>query len=45
MRYFDEIKDIISFIEGKGRKNELFLSKEQDNILIGFKISSPNGNE
>ena len=45
LRYFDEIKDIISFIEGKGKKNELFLKKEKDNIFIEFKISSPNGQE
>ena len=41
MRYFDEIKDIISFIEGKGKKNELSLKKENDNIFIEFKILSP----
>ena len=45
MRYFDDINDIISFIEGKGKKNELFLKKEADNIFIEFKISSPNGKE
>ena len=45
MRYFDEIKDIISFIEGKGKKNELSLKKENDNIFIEFKILSPNGQE
>ena len=45
MRYFDDINDIISFIEGKGKSNELFLKKEKDNIFIEFKISSPNGKE
>ena len=45
MRYFDDINDIISFIEGKGKKNELFLKKEEDSIFIEFKISSPNGKE
>ena len=45
MRYFDDINDIISFIEGKGKNNELFLKKEKDNIFIEFKISSPNGKE
>ena len=45
MRYFDEIKDIISFIEGKGKKNELSLKKENDNIFLEFKILSPNGQE
>ena len=45
MRYFDEIKGIISFIEGKGKKNELSLKKENENIFIEFKILSPNGQE
>ena len=45
MRYFDDINDIIFFIEGKGKKNELYLKKENDNIFIEFKISSPNGKE
>ena len=45
IRYFDDINDIISFIEGKGKSNELFLKKEKDNIFIEFKISSPNGKE
>ena len=45
MRYFDEINDVISFIENKGKKNEIFLKKEQNNLFITFKVTSPNGKE
>ena len=45
MRYFDDLKDIISFIENKGKKNEIFLKKEQNDLFIGFKVTSPNGKE
>ena len=45
MRYFDDIKDIISFLENKGNKNELFLKKEKDKIFIEFKVISPSGKE
>ena len=30
MRYFDNIKDIIAFMEEKGKKNEIFMKKEKD---------------
>jgi hypothetical protein len=45
MRYFDDINDFSSFIENKGKKNEIFLKKEQNDLFINFKVSSPNGNE
>ena len=45
MRYFDDINDIISFLENKGNKNELFLKKEKDKIFIEFKLVSPSGKE
>ena len=44
-RYFDDINDIISFIETKCKKNEISLKKKLENIIIEFKISSPNGKE
>ena len=44
-RYFDDINEIISFIETKGKKNEISLKKKLENIIIEFKISSPNGKE
>ena len=45
MRYFDDIKDIISFLENKGNKNEIFLKKENEKIFIEFKVISPSGKE
>ena len=46
MRYFDNLEDIISFIEDKSKKNEIILKKENDEKLnIEFKIISPNGKE
>ena len=43
LRYYDNIKDIISFMEGKMKTNEIFLKKENSIISIEFKILSPNG--
>ncbi len=34
MRYFDDINDFASFIENKGKKNEIVLKKEQNDLLI-----------
>ena len=45
MRYFEDINNVLSFLEGKGIKNKLFLKEENNNIFIEFKISSPNGKE
>ena len=45
MRYFDNINDIIKFLEEKGKKNEILLKKQNDNIYLEFKIISPNGNQ
>ena len=45
MRYFDDINDVATFIENKGRKSEIFLKKEQNEIFINFKVTSPNGKE
>ena len=45
MRYFDDINDFASFIENKGKNNEIFLKKEQDTLFITFKVTSPNGRE
>ena len=45
MRYFDDIKDIISFLEKKGKKNEIFIREENKKKFIEFKIISPNGKE
>ena len=46
MRYFDNLEDIIKFIEDKSKKNEIILKKENDEKLnIEFKIISPNGKE
>ena len=45
MRYFDNINDVVSFIENKGKKNEIFLKKENDEIYINFKAISINGKE
>ena len=43
LRYYDNIKDIISFMEEKMKTNEVFLKKENSIISIEFKILSPNG--
>ena len=45
MRYFDNIGDIVTFMEEKGKKNELLMKEENKNIYIEFKIISPNGKE
>ena len=36
---------IISFIANKGKKNEILLKKEQNDLFINFKVTSPNGKE
>ena len=43
LRYYDNIKDIISVMEEKMKTNEIFLKKENSIISIEFKILSPNG--
>ena len=45
MRFFDDIKDFISFLENKIKKKEIFLKKEKENIYIEVKVISPSGKE
>ena len=45
MRYFDDINDIVSFIENKGKQNEILIKKEQNDLFVNFKVASPNGKE
>ena len=45
MRYFDNINDIVSFLEEKGKKNEIYLKKLNNSIYIELKILSPNGKQ
>ena len=45
MRYFDNIGDIVTFMEEKGKKNELLMKEKNKNIYIEFKLISPNGKE
>ena len=43
MRYFDDIKDIISFLENKGKTNEIYLTQKNKKLYIHFNVISPNG--
>ena len=43
MRYFDDIKDIVSFLENKGKTKDIYLTKQKKNLLINFIVISPNG--
>ena len=45
MKYFDDVKDFISFLENKGNKNEILLKKENEKIFIEVKVVSPSGKE
>ena len=45
MRFFDDIKDFISFLENKIKKKEIFLKKEKENIYIEVKVISPSEKE
>ena len=45
MRYFDNINDIVAFLEEKGKKNEIYLKKLNNSIYIELKILSPNGKQ
>ena len=39
------INDIVSFLEEKGKKNEIYLNKLNYSIYIELKILSPNGKQ
>ena len=45
MKYFDDVKDFISFLENKGNKNEILLKKENEKIFVEVKVVSPSGKE
>ena len=45
MKYFDNVKDFVLFLENKGNKNEILLKKENEKIFIEVKVVSPSGKE
>ena len=44
-KYFENLNEIMSFMEEKGKNNEIFTKIQNDILILEFKIISPNGKE